>query len=1491
MNINKNNKLNIQNLSFTGHRVTQDKCGKTKHNFYYLYDSSKYECEVELYNIAKDKQGNYSIAEKTPVLTFDMVDGGITKDLSKCDEIKSEHGFAYRFKLTDRSNPNNVSYGFDNGTVIGLFKQVDKKEMVNDSETFPWSDYTIPEEIRKLGSSEKIEEFKEKKIKAKSFTIPDEDVSNKFNVVLNNRAVINKNGPMQLIMPDEYYPGVDGTKDASGRYLVNKPLRGVARKLTRNHANKLGGKLAGIIYRLPEIRKEGVKRIVGTPFTKDTISSHLYWTENAFQVAPNLGTENDFKELQVELFKNDINWIADAALVNQGLGGVHISEVLRKGDGATTKKMFRTQEKISLGILPDKAQEKGYTRMKMINAPFVISSDGEQISENKSYNPKKPTYIQFYDDRLASEKQKKSQSPKELSTYDIKNTNNLYDITQHDDAVYPFSLEVNPKELEDNVKREIEHQGKVGLASGYSNTLSDVESMKRVAEFAHFSVGIKEKAGGMELWDGNVDIPKLNFFRATDDDSSYADLLNADSDDNVETFERGNLAARDYAVASGKYWTQLTADTQLQYVSKLLAEKRGSADGYMSVLQEAVKNGDLPSSVTSAVDEQVVKNVQRGKYKSIRLKSADVRSYMSKEDGANDYTLHDYITKKIMDMPLETLPVSTNLLGILTTPYIAKRANVNEEIGISRFDLSSVGNPNLPQKYRATYERMDGVYNEIANKIYMLASEIDGVRDEKGDVTDYGRYVITELAPDLTKYMLLKSLNADANIIVDKNGNFDFSKVNEEEITMQSIGIPYNGMSATEEAEVVLMTLEQGLSKLNTEQLEDKLVRRFKNRSLDDFRMAEMILDRTEAGLGWRIDAAKDVGSIDGVRAGVDVIDNVWNQVVDFWKAYTQTVLSVNPHAYTTAEITDLGSLFNLRGPYYQMSEAERDTIKYKSEGEAERKFLEETGITSIANYNYFFSLMPELFAPNSFEHGGANGASRQEKNTELMNKLDLGWTPYNENNPGFLFNSPADGVENSYTFFGNHDKPRPLHGLVLNTNLFNFDFKKLDENSVHAAIDAVKKGIPEWAWKRVFVGNDGGDALPEKFVKEGKDFLEKLEKDGTGNSIKENINLIIDCIEKVGKEYFESIDKEEGKDYLVTSAPGWRKDSLSSLEYYEIAADVLQVTKIVDGKEVLKNIDEISFDDVNAMAVAMGHRLNEAFAKVLENNPNLNAETKKSVATLASGEHKGSKFDPTAFGTRPFDIAIRTVLDETEYRTGEKIKDRENIEIDVLKDLLTPAYDRYISMYKLLSTIPGSPTDFAGDRVGASGYESKSKNYHQQNRNTINWEWLEDERYDFIRKNYENVNSIANLRSRSELSALNDGATISAQLKDSNDKVQSMIRYNNKGSVVVSFHDLTGASTPLKEPMKRGRTISDGNKRVYFANVDGNARRGLKFGLEEGMILKNALDLDEADSPYYKVGSDNGSYYVEKYDGRTGAKLDISIEPQDYNTLLLCKV
>ena len=1333
MNIQRNS-LKALNPAFSGHKKSLDKMGYEKHDFFYLYDPSKYKCEVELFNILKDANGNFSIAEKdAPALSIPMIDGGISADISELPEINSTEGFAYRFKLTDKKTGEN-SYAYDNGTVIGIFDT--------------------------------------------------ENTDNKYNVVLSNRAIINKNGPMQLIMPDLYYPGIEN-KD--GKPKLNESLRAKALSSVRTHANKLGGNLFGIIARLPQLQKEGVKRIVGTPFTKDTISSHLYWTENAYQVAPTLGTEKDFCTLQEELFKNGINWIADAALVNEGFGGIHLSELLRKGPNSISKNMFRAEEKISLGILPDKCD---YTRMKIINAPFSITSDGKYEKENTNYDPSMPTYIQFYDDRLASEEQKTSDSPSRMTTYDNKNTDNIYDITKHDDAVYPFPIEVNPSELERNIKNIVKEEGTVDL--------SNIETIKKIADFTYFNVVNKSAAAGLEVWDGNVDIAKLNFYRSDKDDARFLKLPAEKREEAIADFDRGALAVRDYAVNSGKYWTKLSADTQFKYASDLLAGKAETPEEYMSEIKKLVRNGQMPLSVLENVDTEVIENVLSDNYHLRRLDDADMRADINPEGIGNDYTVSDYILRQAMDVPLETLPFATNLLGIITSPYIAKKANVEDELGVSRYDLTKAGNPNLPEKYENVYSTVDQIYEKsIVPIISALLKDIPGISKD-GMVTEYGKYVISEITPELTKYIITKAFAPNAKIEVSDDGKIDFSNVNSERITMQSLGIPFNAMTSEEEAATVVNLLQKGISDMEPSDfssIKDKVKNRFKSRSLNDYKVAEMIIDRTESGLGWRIDAAKDIASIDSVRADADNMTDAWKNVIDFWKLYNQSVLEINPHAYTTAEITDLYDLFK-----------DEDKTVFSSDADAERKFLQETGITSVANYNYFFSLLPDLFSNYSFENGNSSWMSKEGKNFELRNKMDTGWSG---TNPGFLFQSPEDGVINSYTFFGNHDKPRASHCLALDLGLFNSDF------------------------------------APDK----------------------------------------TSLNMKDSKGEPKT--------------HREIAAEVMQ-----------RNEADIDFDKVNPMAIAMGARLNEAFDKTLSDSV-LKTEIRNAISDLSQGKFKGSTFDATAFGTRPFEVAISSVLDQVEYKTGSSIPNKEEIEAKVLESILIPAFDRYYSMYKLLVTLPGSPTDFAGDRVGASGYETKAKNYHQQNRNVIHWEWLNDSsdnKYKFVKEFYDKVNEFANLRSKKELSALNDGATVTlpvalsekqkngkTEVKTS-EKIQAMLRYNDKGSVVLTLHDSSGANTPLGKKMNRSETktdITSGSiyNRIVLDAENTNAKQGLKHGLEVGTKFKNERSTDNSTYKIAKMIKDGKDFYYLKREDSQGREIPITIKPEDYNTLILYKI
>lgn len=1334
MNI-QNYNLRFNNVSFMGHKKELDKAGYEQHKFYYLYDKEKYQCDVEIYNLEKDNKGNFSVGDL--VATEPMPNGEVTLDMNNVDGLYSNDGFAYRFKLTavktedtsiktkDTSlKTEDISYAFDNGTVIGIFDNLDTTD-------------------------------------------------NKFNVVLKNRALINKNGPMKLIMPDEFNPkgpvSISEALRAQTMAGISRPSSYADNIVVRNHANKLGGTFEGIIEKLPEIKAEGISRIVGMPYTKDTISSHKYWTENAYRVAPDFGGEKAFEKMQIELFKNGINWVADAALVNEGLGGIHIAELMRKGSESESKNMFRASGKLKLGILPNKSE---FVRMKLINSPYIVSDDKTGIVENPNYNVAKPTYLQYYDDRLASKEQKESDEV--ITTYAYNNTGNVYDITNHDDAVYPYSVEVSPSELESRLRKTLDSEKSIDL--------SNIDTIKKVSDFQNFSVMEKSAAGNLEVWDGNVDIPKLNFFMSNRDHEITDKSSSEDRTAQLQNFERGTLAVRDYAVTSGKYWTRLTADIQMKYLSDLLASSGAeSADEFMAFIKKEQEAGSIPDSVAKVVDEEVIDNVLNDDYHSRLIDEADARVFGSV--GGNTYSTDDYITKKSMDLPLETLPINRNLLEILTSPYISKKANTDSELGVSRFDLYKTGNPNLPSKYKPVYNQADSFFEDyITPEIQDIMSGVSGLTDEDGNVSTLGRYVLSEVVPDLTKYLLVRSLSKNADIRIDeKTGSIDFSNIKEDDITIQSLGIPYSGYSPEDEAKTVISLLKKGFSQIPAEEIETlkkAYTTRFKNKTENDYKVAEMILDRTESGLGWRIDASKDIVSVDSARMTYDDMNVLWNNVIDFWKKYNQTVLGENPHAYSTAEITDLASLIK-----------KNKSANFINDSDAERKFLEETGITSVANYNYFFSLLPEMFLMNSIETGGNDWMAKEGKNYELRKKLDEGWSG---ENPGFLYQSPDDGIKYSYTFIGNHDKPRVLHGAAMNMSLFHSDF-----NSYEHKETAIKRLHPE-------------------------------------------------------------------------------------------------VTSAVEIQDLINTTD---FSGISSHAIAMADRLDKAFESLFGKDFVELAE--KAVSQLAAGEYKGKPFDSKAFGTRPFEIAIDTVLNQIEYNENITLDNKDSIKANLLQNILVPAFDRFYSMYKLMMALPGSPTDFAGDKIAATGYETKAKNYHQQNRNLIHWEWLDEKQspeYGFIREFNQNMNKISELRTRPELSALNDGDTVSLLLEnrkinglEAAEYIQAFVRYNDK-STVIAINSLSGSNSPYDKMMNRETVNNNNETRIILNDVDINAKQGLAHGIDVNSVFKNVRDDDTAEYKFVKTEIDGKQRYeLKKY--KDNQEQSVSIAPEDLNTLILYKV
>ena len=134
MKVNFNlNQANIRNnIKFEGYKPTKSEYGDKEYEFNYVYDDSKYDCYLELYSVAKDKNNNYRI-----VNILDNIDSSYDNSSNKEHGIKLESGkatkvdlagdyniapdepFAYHYKLYPKGNHSAAPiYMLDPGNII-----------------------------------------------------------------------------------------------------------------------------------------------------------------------------------------------------------------------------------------------------------------------------------------------------------------------------------------------------------------------------------------------------------------------------------------------------------------------------------------------------------------------------------------------------------------------------------------------------------------------------------------------------------------------------------------------------------------------------------------------------------------------------------------------------------------------------------------------------------------------------------------------------------------------------------------------------------------------------------------------------------------------------------------------------------------------------------------------------------------------------------------------------------------------------------------------------------------------------------------------------------------------------------------------------------------------------------------------------------------------------------------------------------------------------
>ena len=316
---------------------------------------------------------------------------------------------------------------------------------------------------------------------------------------------------------------------------------------TRTHFNTFGGSLANVLKMLKSGDLDQYEYIMTNPdIGADTVSSHKYWPTNLYQ-------SNDkqvFDDLNFELFKKGMGYVADGAFTSQGLQSPLFQHVLMHGD-SPFRSWFRMDpvHDIEIGMFPDKQVANGdvYKNLgvKITNSPY-----------QSGYDKTKPTYYQLFDRRLVQDSTL-NDTKHPIEAYD-RAPDDIYEIAYNDDSVYQikFQLDVtNPSDLE---KLKFFGKKPYMLCSDIDKNY-DGEFFK----FTNYSLTDRATAANATFWAGNRDMIKFN----TD-----------------------NPEVRNYLWGVATYWTEGTKSNLLLKTAQMNKKERADVAEKNGVSYASVEN-------------------------------------------------------------------------------------------------------------------------------------------------------------------------------------------------------------------------------------------------------------------------------------------------------------------------------------------------------------------------------------------------------------------------------------------------------------------------------------------------------------------------------------------------------------------------------------------------------------------------------------------------------------------------------------------------------------------------------------------------------------------------------------------------------------------------------------------------------------------------------------------------------------------------------------
>ena len=362
-----------------------------------------------------------------------------------------------------------------------------------------------------------------------------------YNVYIDKIGSVKKNGPMYHMLPDSYY---------NVNWAKNPPKKSEV----RNHVNMFGGNIEGIIAKVKEGKLDNYGMLMTTPlFGKDEVSSHGYWPTNPYQISSTRGTLQDFKNLNFELYKKGIQYVADGAFTSQGLLSPFVQHVVKHGKDSQYADFFKIDNgvnaetgtfKLNIPILPDTDED-------LANIRYRIVHKGSE------------KYIQFYDKRLVKPEDIADKT-KLIKSYNPELVEKFPHINTHEHSITPYYFNITNEEGKNFSETIFANEGE---------PISDIG-----LNFNNFAVVKKSDAKGANFWDGNLDLIKMN---------------------------TANKNVRNYLYNIANYWTKTVANTLLIETAVLNNSN-----------PEQVKEIALNNGISEKDFAEIKANVASGEYTS-----------------------------------------------------------------------------------------------------------------------------------------------------------------------------------------------------------------------------------------------------------------------------------------------------------------------------------------------------------------------------------------------------------------------------------------------------------------------------------------------------------------------------------------------------------------------------------------------------------------------------------------------------------------------------------------------------------------------------------------------------------------------------------------------------------------------------------------------------------------------------------------------------------